>query len=87
LAMVLDVRNDTEWESGSIPGARHVMLGDLPNAMAEMAKGSKIITMCGSGYRSSVAASLLERAGFADVSSMDGGTAAWVQAGMELVRE
>ena len=84
---VLDVRNDSEWESGSIPGARHVMLGELPKAMAEMAKDSKIITMCGSGYRSSVAASLLEQAGFADVSSMDGGTAAWVQAGLDLVRE
>jgi hydroxyacylglutathione hydrolase len=86
-AVLLDVRNDQEWESGSVPGARHVMLGDLPQAMAEMAKESKVITMCGSGYRSSVAASLLERAGFADVSSMDGGTAAWVQAGLELVRE
>jgi len=86
-AVVLDVRNDQEWESGSVPGARHVMLGDLPQAMAGMAKESKVITMCGSGYRSSVAASLLERAGFVDVSSMDGGTAAWVQAGLELVRE
>jgi len=86
-ALVLDVRNDQEWESGSVPGARHVMLGDLPKAMAEMAKESKILTMCGSGYRSSVAASLLERAGFADVSSVDGGTAAWERAGMELVRE
>jgi len=76
-AFVLDVRSDEEWKSGHIEGAQHIMLGDLPRKLSNLPKGRSIITVCGSGYRSSIAASLLERSGIRDVSSMDGGMAAW----------
>ncbi len=76
---VLDVRNDKEWVAGHIAGALHIPLGELPERTEEISKSAEVVTVCGSGYRSSIAASLLETAGFANVSSMDGGMAAWDQ--------
>lgn len=78
-ALVLDVRSNEEWRTGHIAGATHVMLGDLPSRLESLSKQSEIIAVCGSGYRSSIAASLLTKAGFANVRSMGGGTAAWDQ--------
>jgi hydroxyacylglutathione hydrolase len=73
---VLDVRSDKEWAGGHIPDAVHIPLGDLPSRTGELSKTSKIVTLCGSGYRSSIAASLLQAAEYANVSSMHGGMAA-----------
>jgi hydroxyacylglutathione hydrolase len=83
-ALVLDVRSDQERAEGSIPGSQHVMLGDLPNAMGRMKKTQRTITVCGTGYRSSIAASLLAREGFRNVSSMDGGMSAWTHRGLQV---
>jgi hydroxyacylglutathione hydrolase len=83
-ALVLDVRSDQERAEGSIPGSEHVMLGDLPQAMGRLTKTQRIITACGTGYRSSIAASLLARAGFTNVSSMDGGMNAWTHRGLPV---
>ena len=58
-AMIVDVRNRSEWEKGHIPNARHIMLGDLQQSLADLPKNRPIIAVCGSGYRSSIAASLL----------------------------
>ena len=74
---VLDVRSDKEWQSGHIEGAIHISLGELPDRFAEIPKNQAVIAVCGSGYRSSIAASLLQTNGFSDVSSMDGGMTAW----------
>lgn len=75
-ALVVDVRSDNEWSGAHIEGARHIMLGDLPTRVVELPRDRPLITVCGSGYRSSIAASLLAQHGF-DVSSMDGGMTAW----------
>jgi hydroxyacylglutathione hydrolase len=75
--LVLDVRSDAEWKAGHIEGAMHIMLGDLPSAIASLPKNRSIISVCGSGYRSSIASSLLARNGLHDVESMDGGMSAW----------
>lgn len=75
--LVLDVRTEKEWRDGHISGARHMMLGDLPKHMQELPRDTPLVTVCGSGYRSSIAASLLQAAGFSNVSSMDGGMSAW----------
>jgi hydroxyacylglutathione hydrolase len=75
--LVLDVRSKHERRTGSIPNSRHVTLGDLLKSVGDLSKDQAIVTVCGSGYRSSVAASLLQREGFSDVSSMDGGMTAW----------
>ena len=78
-AVVLDVRNDAERNHGSIPGSVHVMLGDLPLAIGILSKEKPIVTVCESGLRASIAASLLERAGFRDVRMLEGGMGAWNQ--------
>jgi hydroxyacylglutathione hydrolase len=74
---VLDVRSDKEWCSGHIEGAAHIMLGDLPKELTAVPTDRPIIVVCGSGYRSSIAASLLQAHGFDRLSSMDGGMTAW----------
>jgi hydroxyacylglutathione hydrolase len=76
-ALVLDVRSAQEWEAGHIEGAQHLMLGELPNRLHLAPRNRPLVTVCGSGYRSSIAASLLAAAGHPRVSSMNGGMAAW----------
>jgi hydroxyacylglutathione hydrolase len=75
--MVLDVRAPSEWDAGHIEGARNVPLGSLADAMASMHKDDPITVMCGSGYRSSIACSLLQRSGFHHVRNLAGGWTAW----------
>ena len=83
-AMVVDVRSDAEWTSGHIAKARHMMLGDLRQELSEVPRETLIITVCGSGYRSYIAASLLVREGYRNVSSMDGGMGAWNREGFPV---
>ena len=64
----------------------YVTLGGLRGEMGELPKDVPIVTVCGSGYRSSIAASLLQRAGFADVSTMHGGMAAWMKQSLPVER-
>jgi hydroxyacylglutathione hydrolase len=75
--LILDVRNDSELASGSIPGAVPIALGDLPAGLATLDPKRPVLTVCESGYRASAAASLLQRAGFTDVRILVGGMSAW----------
>jgi hydroxyacylglutathione hydrolase len=79
--LVLDVRQADEYERGHVPGAVHLMAGDLPDRLGDLPRDRPIMTICASGYRSSVAASLLRRAGFEDVTWVSGGVPAWRAAG------
>jgi rhodanese-related sulfurtransferase len=87
-AHVLDVREDSEWQQGHIPGAIHVPLGQLGNRMNELEayKGADtpVVVACRSGNRSAMAAVRLRKAGFESVYNLEGGTMAWQQAGMPL---
>ena len=74
---VIDVRNPGELEGGCIPNSRNVPLSVLAARLDEIPPGEPIVVHCASGYRSSVAASVLNRAGFADVSDLIGGYQAW----------
>lgn len=74
---VVDVRSAQEWASGHIAGAIHIPLGELPGRSKELPQTAAIIAVCGSGYRSSIAASLLQAHRFSCISSMDGGMTAW----------
>jgi hydroxyacylglutathione hydrolase len=76
-ALILDVRNAAERTHGGIVGARGIALGELLAAFPTLNRERKIVTVCGTGYRSSAAASLLQRAGFKQVSHLAGGMAAW----------
>jgi hydroxyacylglutathione hydrolase len=82
---VLDVRSDDEWEAGHVCGATHLMGGYLPDHARELARGGgPLAVVCQTGYRSTVAASVLERAGAADVRNVTGGMTAWQQAGLPV---
>lgn len=83
-ALIVDVRSDKEWSGGHIAGARHIMLGDLTRSISSLPSGHPLIAVCGSGYRSSIAASLLARCGLPDLSSMHGGMAAWNRQNLPL---
>jgi hydroxyacylglutathione hydrolase len=85
-ALVLDVRTASERRAGYIAGSKHVMLGDLPEWLGSVPRDLAILTVCGSGYRSSSAASLLQRAGFWRVGSMDGGMSAWRRRDLPMAR-
>jgi hydroxyacylglutathione hydrolase len=75
---VIDVRSDAEWAGGHINGARHIMGGLLADRVAELKDGTAPIALvCGAGYRSTVAASVLERAGIGPVYNVTGGMTAW----------
>jgi rhodanese-related sulfurtransferase len=75
--VVLDVRTDTEWQSGHIEGALHQPISDLVREGVDLHKARHITTVCRSGYRSNIAGSFLKAAGFTHVFSMIGGMTAW----------
>nr|WP_275403946.1 rhodanese-like domain-containing protein [Pseudonocardia acidicola] len=74
---VIDVRNVGELAGGAIEGALHIPLAELPRRLAEVPRQRPVVTYCAGGYRSSVAAALLRKEGWADVSDLLGGYAAW----------
>lgn len=76
---VLDVRSPQEWTGGHIPGSINIPLRDLQTDLEKVPKDPdvNIVTVCGSGYRSSTAASMLKNAGYEDVSNMQGGMNEW----------
>ncbi|WP_053914770.1 rhodanese-like domain-containing protein [Streptomyces sp. SCSIO 75703] len=76
--VVIDVRNCGErGENGFIEGALHIALGELPRRLDEIPRDKPLVLHCAGGHRSSIAASLLRRQGFDDVSDVLGGWAAW----------
>lgn len=82
---VLDVRQKAEWQSGHIKQATHITGAELPQRFSEVPRKKPVAVVCGSGYRSSVSASLLKHQGYRDVINVLGGMSAWKQAGLETV--
>jgi hydroxyacylglutathione hydrolase len=75
---VLDVRRPAEWRAGHIASAVHIALNDLASrAEGELDRSRPVHIICATGYRSSIAASLLERQGFERPTNVVGGMAAW----------
>jgi len=74
---VLDVRRPAEWQSGHIPSARHTPLNHLAEEAQGMDRQARVAVICAGGFRSSIAGSILEQAGFDHVSNVVGGMAAW----------
>ena len=70
---VLDVRRPAEWNDGHLEGATHIPLSQLPERAGELNRLAEWTVVCASGYRSSIAASVLERAGFTRVIDAAGG--------------
>lgn len=83
-AILLDVREQHEWQAGHAPKARHLPLGQLPGRLDELPAGRPVITVCRSGARSARAAGLLAGTG-RQVSNLAGGMRAWERADLPVV--
>ncbi|GIN21263.1 MBL fold metallo-hydrolase [Siminovitchia fordii] len=75
--VVLDVRNQDEWEVGRVPGSAHIMLGTLPDRLNKVPRGRPVVVYCASGFRSAVAASILQANGIKNVRNLKGGYSLW----------
>lgn len=85
--LVLDIRDATEWASGHIPGAVNRPAGEIAQGtVAPIPVADPVAVVCGSGYRSSVAASILQARGFPNVINVTGGMAAWEAAALPTVQ-
>lgn len=86
--LVLDVRAADEFAAGHLRESRNIALPELETRIGELdkQKGKPVILVCQNGIRSAKAAALLTKAGFAEVSSLDGGIAAWRAGGLPLAR-
>ncbi|WP_439622600.1 rhodanese-like domain-containing protein [Gemmata sp.] len=82
--VLVDVREDGEYAAGHAAGAVHIGKGvierDIEAKVPDPA--TPIVLYCGGGFRSALAADALQKMGYANVVSMDGGWAAWVKAGL-----
>jgi hydroxyacylglutathione hydrolase len=74
---IVDVRTPREWRAGHVDEAINIPVSDLVDRAAELRNGSVVATICESGFRSSLAASLLLRAGGIDVVNVADGTTAY----------
>ena len=83
---LLDVREDGEWAAGHLPRAIHLGKGiierDIEQAIPDTE--SEIVLYCGGGYRSALAADNIQRMGYHNVWSMDGGFRGWREAGLPI---
>ena len=87
--IVVDVREDSEWARGHIPGAIHLGKGvierDIERTIPD--KGTQIVLYCGGGYRSALAADNIQKMGYRNVISMDGGWRGWTEAGYPVIKD
>jgi rhodanese-related sulfurtransferase len=86
--LLIDVREDREWQNGHLPEAIHLGKGiierDIETAVTD--KNTKLVLYCGGGFRSALAGDMLQLMGYADVLSLAGGYTAWVNAGLPIVK-
>jgi hydroxyacylglutathione hydrolase len=82
---LVDVRNETEWVSGHIDGARHIPLGYLTDTLDTLPRTRPIVVQCAAGTRSAIGASLLRARGVDRVANLSGGIAEWRRAGLPTV--
>ncbi|MEE9248259.1 MAG: rhodanese-like domain-containing protein, partial [Dehalococcoidia bacterium] len=75
--VILDVRTPGERQQKAIAGSLHIPLNHLSERTAEVPRDRRVVVHCATGYRSSIAASVLERKGFMEISDLVGGISAW----------
>lgn len=85
-AKLIDVREDNEFDAGHAEGARHMGRGvierDIVSAIPDM--DTELVLYCGGGFRSALAADNLQKMGYTNVLSMDGGWSAWKKSGAPI---
>jgi rhodanese-related sulfurtransferase len=86
--LLVDVREDNEWSNGHLPGAVHMGRGiierDIETSVPDTS--TKMILYCGGGFRSALVADNLQKMGYTNVESMDGGWRDWVSAGLPTAK-
>jgi len=87
--ILVDVREDNEWVNGHLPGAVHLGKGIIERDIEQRVPdtGAKVILYCGGGFRSALAGDNLQKMGYTNVESMDGGWKGWVQAGLPTAKD
>ncbi|MDQ6664082.1 MAG: rhodanese-like domain-containing protein [Acidobacteriota bacterium] len=87
--LLVDVREDSEWNAGHAAGARHIGKGIIERDIETLVpdKSTTMVLYCGGGFRSALAADVLQKMGYTDVISLDGGWTAYRQAGLPVERE
>jgi rhodanese-related sulfurtransferase len=82
-ARLIDVREDNEWQAAHAVGAVHLGKGIIERDIEEKVpdKGTELILYCGGGFRSALAADVLQKMGYQNVFSMAGGWKAWKESG------
>ncbi|MGA7228224.1 MAG: rhodanese-like domain-containing protein [Acidimicrobiia bacterium] len=72
-ATIIDIREPAEWELGTLPGARLISMGEIPQRMDEFDKDAPLLLVCRSGSRSHQVAVYLAMSGYSRVANMTGG--------------
>lgn len=86
---LIDVREKDEWDAGHLPQAKHLSKGIIERDIEKQIpdKDAKIVLYCGGGFRSALAGDNLQKMGYRNVISMDGGFKGWKDAGHEIVKD
>jgi rhodanese-related sulfurtransferase len=86
--LLVDVREESEWAKGHLPGAVYMGRGIIERDIEQKVPdtGTKLILYCGGGFRSALAADNLQKMGYRNVESMDGGWRGWLEAGLPTVK-
>lgn len=86
-AVLIDVREDSEFETAHADGAKHMGRGVIDRDIVQTFtdKDTELILYCGGGYRSVLAADMIQKMGYTNVWSMAGGWAAWQEAEAPIV--
>jgi rhodanese-related sulfurtransferase len=86
--VLVDVREESEWAAGHAPGAVHMSKGVIERDVETKVpdKATPLVLYCGGGFRSALAADNLQKMGYTNVISMDGGWRGWTQAGLPVER-
>ena len=87
--LIVDVREDNEWAKGHLPGAIHLGRGIIERDIEQRVPdtNAKLILYCGGGFRSALVADNLQKMGYHNVQSMDGGCKGWLEAGLPIARD
>jgi rhodanese-related sulfurtransferase len=87
--VLIDVREESEWARGHLPGAIHLGKGVIERDIEQRLPdaGTKVVLYCGGGYRSALAADNLQKMGYTNVESMDGGWKGWLEAGFPTQKD
>ena len=86
--VLVDVREDNEWANGHIVGAIHLGKGIIERDIEHVVPdtSAKLILYCGGGFRSALVADNLQKMGYSNVESMDGGWRGWTSAGLPIAK-